>query len=716
MQQILQQTFIPNELIQHNQWVLWKLENINGKHTKVPYQINGYKANSTDSDTWTSYETALNIYKNSNQYNGLGFVLTESDPYTVIDLDDCIENGKIKPEAKTIIDTLDSYTEISQSGKGLHIFIKGKKPGNRSKNSKKGIEIYDKKRFIVMTGNHLEGTSTKIFEQQEMLNYIYDMCFSDDDQGKRQGNLVQTNLIQSPKMTDEQILKIAFNAKNADEIKALYSGNFQSYGSQSEADQALCNHIAFYTQDPLQIDRIFIRSGLYREKWDREDYKQRTIKKALDGLKNTYQKYELHVNDRPKEPKLVLTKEGNVKKLLSNLREILLFEPKLKGIGFNEFTQEVTINNETITDSFISELRLSVDSKYQVTFSKDDVMDMTVSIAKERNSYHPIKQMIESKKWDGTPRAETIFIDYLGADDIHYTRSVAKKWLAGAVARIYEPGIKMEIVPVLQGKQGIGKSTLVSKLGGEYFLDTLASLGNSKDDYQLLIGTWIVELAELASLDSTKTEKVKSFISANFDKIRLPYDKIPSKHYRTSVFIGTTNTGQFLNDLTGNRRFFPIPLQNKPKKDVFSLDNETIQQIWAEAYSLYKNGEKLFLDDQLDVDVADYYRKQATEESLFFIHIDDYLEMKVPKDWNKRSMIDKKIYFERYQQTGEMEGSDTITKTTSKEIAYMLGLEPKDRNANAQMKKINLYMDGKEDWEKKPIKIYGKTHRGYMRK
>jgi len=415
------------------------------------------------------------------------------------------------------------------------------------------------------------------------------------------------------------------------------------------------------------------------------------------------------------KPNLVLTKKGTVKKLISNLREILLLEPNLNGIGFNEFTQEITINGEAITDEFIADLRLSVDSKYYITFTKEDVLQMVNSIAREKNSYHPIKQIIEGKEWDGISRAETIFIEYLGADDISYTRAVARKWLAGAIARIYEPGIKMEIVPVLQGKQGIGKSTLAGKLGGAFFVDTLASMGNTKDDYQLLIGSWIVELGELSSLNSTNTEKVKSFISARFDKIRLPYATIPQKYYRTCVFIGTTNNGQFLNDLTGNRRFFPIPLPNKPTKDVFTLDDETMRQIWAEAYSFYKNGENLYLDDQLDEDIAEFYREQATEESLFFINIDDYLEMKVPSSWDSKKMFDKKMYFERYQREGEAEGTSTITKTSAKEIAYILDLEGKDRNSKSQMKKINLYMDSKEDWEKKPVKINGKTQRGFMK-
>lgn len=720
---------IPIEIIQRKQWVLWNLEPVivrnTGKQkfnketgqpefTKVPYQVNGRKADSTNPKTWTSYHVAL---QSSNEYSGIGYVLTASDPYTVIDLDDCITDGKIQQEAQSIVDSLDSYTEYSQSGTGLHIFIKGEKPGTRSKNPEKNFEIYDNQRFIVMTGNHVEDTPTEINERQDILNYIYDMYFSEpvrDHQVTKQSKLQP-----SPALSDEEVLSIGFKARNGDNFKALYSGDCTKYGSQSEADQALCNYIAFYTQDGEQIDRIFIRSGLYREKWDRADYKAKTIQNAIDGLKNTYQKndFRLIVNEPVRSaPNFIGNKDGSIKKTLSNLREMILFDPKIKGIGFDEFSHEVTLNKTSITDEFIADLRLSIDKQYHITFTKEDILQMVSSIAREENSYHPIKQIIESKPWDGVQRAETLFIDYLGANDNNYTRAVAKKWLAGAVARIYEPGIKMEMVPVLQGKQGVGKSTIASKLGGEYFVDSLASLGKTKDDYQLLIGSWIIELGELASFNSTETEKVKSFISARFDKIRLPYATIPQKYNRTCVFIGTTNNVEFLNDLTGNRRFFPIPLDGKAKNDVFTLDNETIQQIWSEALTIYKNGEKLFLDDEADLEAAEQYRHQATEESLFFINIDDYLEMKVPENWDSIRLEDQRFKFQRYQHGQSAPGTYTINKTTAKEVAYMLGLDGKDRNANAQMKKIKLYLDNLHGWEQKPVYIKGKTQRGYMRK
>lgn len=271
---------IPTELTDRKQWAL--------SHNKAPYQTNGERASSTNENTWTSYNDVL---KTNEQ---IGFFLSSYDSYTVIDLDDCIIDGVITDEAETIVNSLNSFTEISQSGTGLHIFVKGEKPGERSKNSKKGFEMYDKERFMVTTGNHLEGTPLEINEHQEAIDYLYDMYLS-----KGKPDVKKTNVQKSPTLTDDDVFRIASNAKNGDKFKALYSGDFSLYGSQSEADQALCNIISFYTQDAEQIDRIFINGGLYRDKWDRKDYKTWTIQSAIEGLEATFQKreFKLNVND-----------------------------------------------------------------------------------------------------------------------------------------------------------------------------------------------------------------------------------------------------------------------------------------------------------------------------------------------------------------------------------------------------------------------------------
>ena len=429
---------------------------------------------------------------------------------------------------------------------------------------------------------------------------------------------------------------------------------------------------------------------------------------------------EVHKQNKPKEkasPLLILTDKGAVKQLLSNLENIIMFEPMGKSLAFNEFTQEIYWKGEPLTDANISEFRMLADRKYHVKFTKDDTLAVVDMVARKRKTFHPIKEMIHSKPWDGVQRVESIFIDYLGVDDNSYTRAVARKWMAGAVARIYEPGIKFEMVPIIAGKQGLGKSTLFQRLGGDFFTDSLRSLGNTKDDYQTLIGTWVIELGELSSMSTTETDQIKSFISARSDKIRLPYAKTPLNYKRTCVFVGTTNTGQFLQDLTGNRRFFPIPSKGKPLLDVFEVEETTVQQIWAEAYLLYENGEKLFLDDPVDNAIADEYREEATEKSLFFMEIEEFLDMPVPTSWDNMQLYDKRSYYSRYKLDGITDkNSWKMDKTSSKEIAQVVfRAEGNDRNNKAQMKKISLFMDNMVGWSRKTVRVSGRPVQGYRR-
>ena len=133
---------------------------------------------------------------------------------------------------------------------------------------------------------------------------------------------------------------------------------------------------------------------------------------------------------------LALTDKGGVKQLLSNLEKIILYEPMGKSLAFNEFTQEIFFQGEPLTDTNISEFRMMIDRKYQVKFTKDDTLAVLELVAMKKNTFHPIKKMIHSKPWDGVNRAETLFIDYFGVEDNSYTRSVGRKWLSGAVARI----------------------------------------------------------------------------------------------------------------------------------------------------------------------------------------------------------------------------------------------------------------------------------------
>lgn len=723
---------IPQHMKDLDYWLLWKVAkepkaDRNGEiyYDKIPCTPKGHKADYTDSKNWYSFAEVEKAYQ-TGKFSGLGFVMSDSHNVWTHDLDGTTEH-EILDGFKQV-----TYCEYSPSLEGVHAYFIAEKPKeHRMKVNHEGtdLELFSNNKFVTVTGDQLDQDDiTDITDCDDSVAYLIDTIFKPNSNKSKELSFV-TDYSKRSQFKDNEILDKMFKSKNGDKIKALFDGDMSAYNDDpSSADEGLAFHLAWWTnKDIEQMYRLFSQSKLWRadgskrrtaEQYDDYVYNY-VLQPAIDGVQGGYdpvgQGFNITIDDGEEQQPggFKYNQDGTIKKLLTNLRVMLQKHPKAGNLQFNEFTQEVTLKGEPITDSTLIELRLYVSDKFYMNFSKEDVLQMVDSIARER-PYHPVKQMIESKEWDTVERIDRLFIDYLGADDNEYTRAVTKKWLAGAVARIYEPGIKFEMVPVLQGKQGVGKSTIADKLGGDYFLDTLQSLGNTKDDYQLLIGNWIIELAELSSMSDTKIETMKAFISAREDKIRLPYQRIAQNYKRTSVFIGTTNPGQYLRDTTGNRRFFPVPLNNKPTKNVFKLDSYTIQQVWAEAHINYIAGEQLYLDKEID-EVAEQYRDEAKEQNIVLNQIDEYFEMNVPKDWNTKTKWEKKSYFDTYREHGTEEGDNPIDKTNIEELLHIAGFNTKDYSANAKTKQISLYMDEKDDWQKKRVKMNGKTKWGYKR-
>lgn len=252
-----------------------------------------------------------------------------------------------------------------------------------------------------------------------------------------------------------------------------------------------------------------------------------------------------------------------------------------------------------------------------------------------QNMFHPIKAYIESASWDGIPRAETIFIDYLGAANTHYTRQVTRKMLLAAITRLYMPGCKFDYMLVLIGPQGAGKSSLLAKLGREWFSDSLRTFENKEAGEHLQSG-WIFEISELSAMKRTEIEEVKAFLSKTEDRYRVAYDRAVSDFPRKCVFFGTTNTREFLRDTTGNRRFWPVDVH--PKDAKYShwqhLTDDLMGQIWAEVLSWFKAGETLELDSQA-AEEADRQQTQHMEADPREGLIQEWLESPVEDEWGE---------------------------------------------------------------------------------
>lgn len=422
-------------------------------------------------------------------------------------------------------------------------------------------------------------------------------------------------------------------------------------------------------------------------------------------------------------------RNGGIKSDLTNIASILMNDSNLKGLlAFDEFSQKVVKKAKTLwqsfntdwTDNDVSMLRNYLDNKYEIRISKDNLHDSTLAVSKN-NSFHPVKDFISKSEWDGIERVERLFIDYLGADDNEYVKSVTKKWLTGAVARIYRPGIKFEIVPVITGKQGLGKSTFISKIGNEWYTDGLSGLGNNKDDLQFLLGSWIIELGELSATRRTEVEQTKQFISATKDRYRPSYGRITAEYPRTCVFIGTSNDNTYLKDKTGNRRFFPIPvITERRTKDPFKELEKEVSQIWAEAYEYFYQGEQLYLTQELEK-IADSYREEAEEVDEVEERIKRYLEMPITENWYELSLETRQDRVREVLEDHMQHLLDTPLQvrekvTASEILTELFGRSNRDElRGNAEAKKINLVMSKLTDWERKKVSINGHQSWGYKR-
>ena len=263
----------------------------------------------------------------------------------------------------------------------------------------------------------------------------------------------------------------------------------------------------------------------------------------------------------------------------------------------------------------------------------------------QNNQYHPIREYLDKLSWDGMRRLETVFIDYLGVSDNAYTRAATRKSLTAAVARVINPGVKFDSMLVLVGKQGCGKSQIIKRLGGEWFSDTLTTV-QGKEAYEQLQGYWLIEIAELAAMRRAEVEAIKHFVAKSEDAYRAAYGRTVNNYPRQCIFIGTTNKYEFLRDITGNRRFWPLDVRpEQAKKNIWKdLTVEETGQIWAEAVHMYRQDEPLYFDKEEEKALAEAEQEMHLEESPMTGDIQTYLEMLLPENWAEMDLSARRLY------------------------------------------------------------------------
>jgi putative DNA primase/helicase len=281
---------IPDYFRARPQWVCWKREERDGKSTKVPYQTNGEPASTTDPSTWTSMLFAAAAYIEK-RCDGIGYVISADEQIVAVDLDHVINVvDELEPAAAEIVQALDSYTEISPSGEGVHVYAFGTKPGNRCKANvgKFAAEMYDGVRYLTFTGWHVEGTPTTVEHRGDQIAQLYARLFTEQPKPAKLRELHGTR--KTPTLTDDEVIALCRKAKNAEKFAALFDRG--EGDDASAADMALIGCFKFYTQDAEQIDRLMRRSKLARDKYDdrRGDgtYLNYSIERALQNVDEVY--------------------------------------------------------------------------------------------------------------------------------------------------------------------------------------------------------------------------------------------------------------------------------------------------------------------------------------------------------------------------------------------------------------------------------------------
>lgn len=417
--------------------------------------------------------------------------------------------------------------------------------------------------------------------------------------------------------------------------------------------------------------------------------------------------------------------KGNYLSTANNLNVIFANDPRLKGnFRQNSFDakryvfatlpwRKVT-SPEPVKNVDYSGVRNYIESIYGISGTLK--IEDSLALEFERHTYHPVREYLTALNWDGTSRIDNLLIDYFGAEDNVYSREAIRKMLVGAVARIFRPGCKFDLVLILVGKQGTKKSSFIMKLGKAWFSDTFMTV-QGKEALEQIQGAWLIEMAELAGLRKAEVESIKHFISKQEDNFRPAYARTSETFLRQCVFFGTTNKDNFLQDPTGNRRFMPIDVHTtRVAKDVFTELDSEVDQIWAEAVALYRAGERLRLSDEAEaIAIKEQITHSETDERRGLL--EQYLNARLPQGWDTLGLFERRDY---------VAGQSLIPKgTTEREFVCIAEIwceclgKAKEDMSRYNTREINDIMRSFPEWDginsTKNFPLYGKQ-KYYRRK
>lgn len=427
--------------------------------------------------------------------------------------------------------------------------------------------------------------------------------------------------------------------------------------------------------------------------------------------------------------KFQMTKDDNIKVNSSyNVLLALKHDYKLNGsLRYNEFNEDSEIVEQlTLGDTKydVGELPADFESVLSVYLEQElDVVFTGVAIKNglevffSQKKYNPVKEYMEEcfKNWDGATRINSLFRDYLGTEDTELIQNITSIFLVAAVKKAYEPDFKFDYVLDLVGGQGIGKTSILQKLGGAWYTDSITDFQN-KDNFELMIRSLIVNDDEMVASKKLGFAELKAFITKTHLRFRKAYARRSQEYPKKFILARTTNEVAYLRDKTGERRFLPVMAGvNTPIKHPMEMENNFIKQIWGEAMTLYRGGYPTSFSKEEEKEL-ETYREQFMYIDEIENMLDEYLEMKVPSEWEKMDSFKQGLYTQNYlnNKVNTNNGIKLQDKIATRDI--LANVFDSDAKNQKLSKKVNYLMTNKSNWEAGVFKINKKATRGFIRK
>lgn len=681
-----------------NQYILCCYEPLSlTKTNKKPLDYRTLKThNPLDPEIHTDYENARGFSIICGDSYGVGFVITESDNYFFIDLDNCIdENGNLSELATLTLKTFrGAYTEISHSGLGIHVIgrYQGPTPSHKNRDDSRGLEIYTSGRFCALTETQAQGDAETL-HTQALAQYITDTGMSTYTPEPLNVEWTDTPKEGTNPPEDNNTLiqfMLNFSSKNSVEIfgnnksrfisfKDLWEGNTQVFHKffpqnsergydLSAADAALARTLSYFTGGNCErVRELMNLSGLKRIKWEsNSNYLPRTILFARGNSFFTHavrppQPSHTHNTKNEQGTQSPITPELNIRFLqaqnypeLSTRGRVLDTSTNLKllldvfGIRarWNNMKRDREIEipkcelfAEDAENSALSIIRdLALNNEMPITY-----LDNHLNLLSQKESYHPIVEALKKNPWDGVPRLDK-FIDTLKTSNQELSYTILRKWMVSAIAASHSvKGFASQGVLVLVGEQNLGKTRFIQSLD-PFNCDAVKTGAlldpKDKDCIRTLSSYWICELGELdGTFRKADIARIKSYVTESFDRIRFSYARKDSILSRRTVYAATVNDIDYLVDSTGNRRWWTVHVLEINENH--GLD---MAQVWAEVYTIWESGERTWINND-ELKVLNEHNKEhellnPLEELMYtFFDFSEGWETKKLKDFSATEVL-----------------------------------------------------------------------------